>query len=127
MTRTLVAAVVALAVAAPAAAQSRAEWRARALSTFAAADRDRNGELTRGEVTRRIVATGHRGMTTGRSRILTNHWMSRLDNDRSNSVSRREALAGASELFARADVNRDGRIGPRERQAAEALLRNPAR
>ena len=127
MIRYLATAALALTLAGPAAAQSRAEWRARALSTFAAADRDRDGQLTRGEVTRRIVATGHRGMTTGRSRILTNHWMSRLDNDRSNTVSRQEALAAAGELFGRADRNRDGRIGPRERQMAEALLRNPAR
>ena len=111
----------------PAAAQTRAEWRQRALTTFAAADRDRNGQLSRGEVTRRIVATGPRGMTTGRSRILTNQWFNRLDDDRNNHVTREEALKAGAELFRRADRNRDGRIGPRERQTAEALLRNPAR
>ena len=111
----------------PAAAQTRAEWRQRALAAFSAADRDRNGELTRGEVTRRIVATNPRGMSTGRSRILTNQWFNRLDDDRNNQVTREEALKAGAELFRRADRNRDGRIGPRERQFAEGLLRNPAR
>ena len=127
MIRYLLAAALML-PATPAGAQSLAEWRQRALAAFSAADRNRNGELTRGEVTRRIVATyPRRGMTTGRSRILTNQWFNRLDNDRGNTVTREEALKAGAELFRRADRNRDNRIGPRERRELAELLRNPAR
>lgn len=126
--RNLLATAVLLATAAPIGAQSRAEFGTRAQSEFKSADRDRDGRLTRGEVTRRIVMTqGRRGMSTSRSRVLTNQWFNRLDQDRDNMVTQREALAAAEELFSRADRNRDGRIGPRERQAGEALLREPSR
>lgn len=128
MRRHLFTAALLIATAAPAHAQSRAEWGARARAEFRAADRDGDGRLTRGEVTRRIVATqGRRGMSTSRSRVLTNQWFNRLDQDRDNMITQREAVQTAAELFGRADRNRDGRIGPRERQAGEALLRNPSR
>ena len=128
MRRYLITTAVLLAAATTVTAQSRADWGARARSEFRAADRDQDGRLSRGEVTRRIVARqGQRGMSTSRSRVLTNQWFNRLDNDRGNFVTEREAVSAAAELFNRADRNRDGRIGPRERRAGEALLRTPSR
>jgi len=117
-----------LALAAPAAAQTRAEVNARARAQFAAADRNNDGALNRGEVTRALVRVyGQRGMTTGRSRILTNHYFQRLDLNRDGRATRAELTRAVNSGFARFDANRDGRIGPRERAAAEAFLRNPAR
>ena len=112
----------------PAAAQGRDQVAARVRAEFTAADRNRDGFLNRGEVTQRIVRVfGGRGMTTGRSRILTNHYFQRLDQDRDGRITRAEATRAAADGLRRFDTNRDGRIGPRERAAADAFLRNPGR
>ncbi len=109
----------------PAAAQRGLGW---VDTRFRQADRDRDGQLSRGEVTAAINRAYPGGrMTTGRSRILTNFWFNRLDGDRNNAVSRREARDAAGEYQARFDRNRNGRIDPAERRALEAFLRNPAR
>lgn len=121
-------ALAGLAIAAPLSAQTRNAVGARVRTEFAAADRDHDGELSRGEVTQRIVRTyGPTAMSTARSRILTNFWYNRLDRDHDAKVTRGEAQASANEMFARFDTNRNGRIDPRERPAMQAFLRNPAR
>ncbi len=129
MLRFVLPALVLAGVAAPTLAQdTRASVNTRVRAEFARADRNRDGALSRGEVTRRVVATyGGRGMTTGRSRILTNMWFGRLDANKDNAITRAEAQRQVAGLFARFDTNRDGRIGPRERAAADSFLRNPAR
>jgi len=124
----LLAPSLALSLAAPVAAQTRAEVQQRARAEFRAADRNRDGTLVRGEVTRRIVQVyGSRGMTTGRSRILTNLYFQRLDADRNGRVTRAEADRAAGEAFARFDANRNGRLDPRERREMAAFLRSPGR
>ncbi|PAX07589.1 hypothetical protein [Sphingomonas lenta] len=122
--------LILMGLAAPAIAQSpppnRQESRAWVRAQFARSDLNRDGVLSRGEVTQAV--NRHYGrLSTGRSRIMTNMWFNRLDGNRSNSISRSEALGAADEFWGRFDRNRDGRIGPRERPAAEAFLRNPAR
>jgi len=113
-----------LAVAAPTLAQGR-DW---VDARFRQADRDRDGQLSRGEVTAAVNrAYPGRRMSTGRSRILTNFWFDRLDRDRDNAVTLREARAAEAEYRARFDRNRNGRIDPTERPAVDAFLRNPAR
>lgn len=115
-------------LAAAAAPMTRARAVAGARAQFAAADRNHDGRLDRGEVTQRIVRVyGQRGMSTGRSRIMTNFWFNRLDGNHDSFVNRDEAVGMANATFSRFDANRDGRIDPRERAAAEAFLRNPAR
>ena len=120
----------ALAIAVPAAAQAlpqtRAASRAYIRAEFARADVNRDGVLSRGEVTR-AVNRNYGRLSTGRSRIMTNMWFNRLDGNRSNSISRGEAQALGDEIWSRFDRNRDGRFGPRERPGVEAFLRNPAR
>jgi len=117
--------IVPLAIAAsPAAAQRGSGW---VDARFRSADRNRDGQLSRGEVTAAINRAYPGGMTTGRSRILTNFWFNRLDRDRNSTVSMREARGAAREYQARFDRNRNGRIDPAERRAVEAFLRNPAR
>ena len=118
--------IVPLAIAAsPAAAQRGSDW---VDARFRSADRNRDGQLSRGEVTAAINRAYPGGrMTTGRSRILTNFWFNRLDGDRNNTVSLREVRGAAREYQARFDRNRNGRIDPAERRAVEAFLRNPAR
>jgi Ca2+-binding EF-hand superfamily protein len=109
-------------------AQSRAEIGARARAQFASADRNRDGALTRGEVTEALVRRfGRQGMTTGRSRILTNQYFGRLDANRDGRATRAEMNRAMEEGFRRFDTNRNGRIDPRERAAARAYLGNPAR
>jgi hypothetical protein len=116
--------LAALALATPATAQ-RAGW---VDARFAQADVNRDGQLSRGEVTRAVNRSYPGGrMTTGRSRILTNFWFNRLDGDRNNAVTLREARAAEREYRARFDRNRNGRIDPAERRALDAFLRNPAR
>jgi hypothetical protein len=105
---------------------TRADSRAWIRAEFARADLNRDGVLSRGEVTRAVGRNFGR-LSTGRSRITTNMWFNRLDKDRSNSVSRGEAQALSDEFWTRFDRNRDGRIGPRERQYAQAFIKNPAR
>jgi len=115
-------------LAGPAAAQTRAEVSAHARAQFAAADRDRDGTLTRDEVARRLTQVpAGRGLSVGRSRILTNQYFGRLDLNRDGRVTRRELDGAVANGFGRFDRNRDGRIGPRERAAAQAFIRNPAR
>lgn len=104
----------------------RAQSRAWVRAEFSRADMNRDGVLSRGEVTRAV--NRHYGrLSTGRSRILTNMWFNRLDGNESNSINRQEAQAAAAEFWGRFDRNRDGRLGPRERQRARAFLQNPAR
>ena len=120
----------ALAIAVPAAAQAlpqtRAASRAYIRAEFARADVNRDGVLSRGEVTR-AVNRNYGRLSTGRSRIMTNMWFNRLDGNRSNSISRGEAQALGDEIWNRFDRNRDGRFGPRERPGVQAFLKNPAR
>lgn len=100
-----------------------ADW---ARAEFRRADANGDGELSRGEVTG-AVNRNYGRLSTGRSRILTNMWFVRLDGDKSNRISREEALAFHGEWWNRFDRDRDDRIGPREREDARAFLRNPAR
>ena len=93
---------------------------------FGRADRNRDGVLSRGEVTAAVNRQYGR-LSTGRSRIMTNMWFNRLDGNKSNGISLDEAQAFGREFWDRFDRNRDGRLGPRERQAADAFVRNPAR
>jgi hypothetical protein len=114
------------AAAAQAAPTTRAESRAWVRTEFARADMNRDGVMSRGEVTQAV--NRHYGrLSTGRSRILTNMWFNRLDANKSNSISRDEAQSVNDEFWNRFDRNRDGRLGPRERGFAEAFLKNPAR
>lgn len=115
-----------IATLAPAAAPTRAESRGWVSARFKRADLNRDGMLSRGEVSRAVDRQFGR-LSTGRNRITTNMWFNRLDANRSNSISLSEAQAVSNEFWARFDSNRDGRIGPRERQYAEAFLKNPAR
>jgi hypothetical protein len=118
--------LAAAAVPAYAAMPSRSGAQGWTRAQFAAADRNRDGALSRGEVT--AAVNRHYGrLSTGRSRILTNMWFNRLDRNKSNSVSRSEADAALAEFWGRFDRNRDGRFNPREEQAARAFLQNPAR
>ena len=106
--------------------ENRAQTRAWVRTQFNRADLNRDGLLSRGEVTRAV--NDHYGrLSTGRSRIMTNMWFNRLDRNKSNSISLGEAQAANNEFWGRFDRNRDGRLGPRERPAAQAFLRNPAR
>lgn len=118
--------LVGVAAAASAVPADRASSRAWVRAQFRQADANRDGVLSRGEVTR-AVNRNYGRLSTGRSRIMTNMWFNRLDGNRSNSISLGEAQAANNEFWGRFDRNRDGRIGPRERGAAEAFLRNPAR
>ena len=119
-------ALATLAAAAQAAPTTRAGSRAWVRTEFARADGNRDGVLSRGEVTGAI--NRHYGrLSTGRSRILTNMWFNRLDGNKSNSISRDEAQTVNDEFWNRFDRNRDGRFGPREQGFAEAFLKNPAR
>lgn len=93
---------------------------------FGRADANRDGMLSRGEVTE-AVNRNYGRLSTGRSRIMTNMWFNRLDGNRSNSISLGEAQQAHAEFWGRFDRNRDGRLGPRERGAADAFIRNPAR
>jgi hypothetical protein len=121
--------LILLAAAVPASAampESRGAAQGWARAQFAQADRNRDGVLSRGEVT--AAVNRHYGrLSTGRSRILTNMWFNRLDRNKSNSISRSEADGALAEFWGRFDRNRDGRIGPREREAARAFVQNPAR
>lgn len=115
-------------LASAAAPMTRARAVASARAQFAAADRNHDGRLDRGEVTQRIVRVyGQRGMSTGRSRIMTNFWFNRLDGNHDSFISLQEAVGMANDTFGRFDTNRNGRIDPREQAAARAFLRNPAR
>jgi hypothetical protein len=122
-------AALTLATATAAVAQTpttRVSSRAWVRTEFARADTNRDGVMSRGEVTQAI--NRHYGrLSTGRSRILTNMWFNRLDANKSNSISRNEAQTVNDEFWNRFDRNRDGRLGPRERGFAEAFLKNPAR
>ena len=120
---TIALAVPAIAQALP---QTRAASRAWIRTEFSRADLNRDGMLSRGEVTR-AVNRNYGRLSTGRSRIMTNMWFNRLDGNRSNSISRQEAQALNDEVWNRFDRNRDGRFGPRERPGVEAFLKNPAR
>ena len=93
---------------------------------FGRADANKDGVLSRGEVTA-AVNRNYGRLSTGRSRIMTNMWFNRLDKNKSNSIALGEAQAFGREFWTRFDRNRDGRIGPRERGRAEAFIRNPAR
>ena len=125
----LILAALTLATATVAVAQTpttRASSRAWVRTEFARADGNRDGVMSRGEVTRAV--NRHYGrLSTGRSRILTNMWFNRLDGNKSNSISRGEAQTVNDEFWNRFDRNRDGRFGPREQGFAEAFLKNPAR
>jgi len=124
---TALLAAAALAAAVPAIAAPAARQGNWVDQRFRQADRNGDGQLSRGEVTAAVNRAHPGRLTTGRSRILTNFWFNRLDGDRNNAVTLREARAAAAEYQARFDRNRDGRIGPRERPALDAFLRNPAR
>ncbi len=127
--RHLLLAAVAIAAGAAAVAQTpatRVASRAWVRTEFARADGNRDGVLSRGEVTQAV--NRHYGrLSTGRSRILTNMWFNRLDGNKSNSIGRDEAQTVNDEFWNRFDRNRDGRLGPREQGFAEAFLKNPAR
>jgi hypothetical protein len=93
---------------------------------FGRADGDRDGQLSRGEVTQAVNRQYGR-LSTGRSRIMTNMWFNRLDGDKSNRISLDEAQAFGREFWNRFDKNRDGRLTGQEQGPARAFIKNPAR
>jgi hypothetical protein len=119
----LAVAVPALAQRGPASSTATPGW---IKSEFGRADRNKDGQLSRGEVTAAVNRQYGR-LSTGRSRIMTNMWFNRLDGDKSNGIGIDEAQAFGREFWDRFDTSRDGKLDAKERQAASAFIRNPAR
>lgn len=119
-------ALAGLAGVAQAAPETSAETPGWIKAEFGRADRNRDGMLSRGEVT--AAVNRHYGrLSTGRSGITTNMWFSRLDANKSNGIGLDEAQAFGREFWNRFDKDRDGRLSGPERQAGQAFIKNPAR
>jgi len=116
-----------LILAAPAAAQTLGDVRARADREFAAADANRDGAVTREEMarwlTRRHADRARRaGITIDQARFVTDRFFGEMDRNGDGRVTRVEARRVAAASFRRLDANGNGRIDPAERRKARALL-----
>lgn len=121
--------LIALAFAAPAAAQTRAAGQARVDAEFARTDHNGDGLVSRDELARRVahLHINGRSVTPAQTRMLADTWFARADRNHDGRVSRDEARALYREVFARFDGNHNGRLDPAERATAKAALLAGAR
>lgn len=116
-----------LILAGPAAAQTLADVRTRSDREFAAADANRDGAVTRAEMTdwltRRHAGRARRaGITPEQAGTVTERFFGEMDANGDGRVTRAEARRVAEGSFRRLDANGNGRIDPAERRKARALL-----
>ena len=150
MGKTLLATLVALTAAAPGLAQptphavdraiTLAQAEAREAAMFARMDVDRDGYVTRDELSASSGAGTRSGTppqtdaerrfgrpgepeSSPRGQALATMAFATADADRDGRVSRDEARAATRIAFDRADTDHDGRITPEERRAAWSQLR----
>jgi len=121
-----------LILASPVAAQTLADVRTRGDREFAAADTDRDGVLTRQEMTgwltrRHAGRTRRAGITADQARMVTDRFFGEMDANGDGRVTRAEARRVTEASFRRLDANGNGRIDPAERRKARALLLDTGR
>jgi len=91
-----------------------------ARAMFVAMDRNGDGRVTADEMT---AAQAQVGSGTPESRALSSADKIRvIDRNRDKVLTLREHVAGAREMFARMDGNRDGRLDEAEYSAGQARL-----
>jgi EF-hand domain pair len=113
-------------IASPALAQETRESAAAKFKLeFAESDTNHDGVLTRNEVQARMA-----GMRTAKGKIdpvhakrLADLWFKSADKNGDGKVTESEAQALLAATFDRYDANRDGRLGPTERDDARRSLR----
>lgn len=114
-----------LALAAPVAAQeTQASAAARFSREFASSDLNKDGVLTRDEITARMgrMKAGAAKMDLVHVKRLTDLWFGRADVNGNGKVTEAEAQTLLATVFKRYDANGDGKIGGQERAAAKARI-----
>lgn len=114
-----------LVVAAPLSAQeTQASAAARFSREFAVSDLNKDGVLTRPEVSARMgrMKAGAKRMDPVHVKRLTDLWFGRADVDKNGKVTEKEAQTLLTAVFRRYDANGDGRIGGDERATAKSAL-----
>ena len=107
-----------------AAAETRGSAAAKFAREFAASDTDRDGVLSKAEVTRRIAGmqVGGRKPDAVHAKRLAGLWFDRADADHDGKVSQPEAQALLTRTFDRYDNNQNGEIGSQEKAAAKKAI-----